>query len=199
MHECLTAFERFMHEPSELPALVRIGLLHAQFEMIHPFLDGNGRVGRLLISLLLHEWNLLPQPLLYLSAYFEEHQAEYYERLLGVSTSGAWGGWLSFFLTGVAEQADDVIARIARLTSLREGYRERLQSGRGSALLLRLVDHLFGYPAVRISTVQQVLGITYRSAALDVSKLEAAQILREVTGRSRNRLYMAEEILRVVQ
>ena len=120
MHKNLDNLEKFLHNPSDLPPLIRLGLVHYQFESIHPFLDGNGRIGRLLIILLLCEWNLLHQPLIYLSAYFEANQQEYYDRLLAVSQIGDWEGWLNFFLEGVRIQSQDTIARIQRLENLLE-------------------------------------------------------------------------------
>src|SRR3989442_5244908 len=148
MHACLDALERYLQEPSDTPPLLRIALVHYQFEAIHPFLDGNGRVGRLLVSLLLLEWGLLPKPLLYLSAYFEAHRSDYYERFLAVSTCGDWHSWARFFLEGVTRESADVIVRAKRLQALREQYLARLQVTRASALLLKLVDHLFAQPAI---------------------------------------------------
>jgi Fic family protein len=195
MHACLDALERYLHEPSDIPPLLRVALVHYQFEAIHPFLDGNGRVGRLLVSLLLLEWGLLPKPFLYLSAYFEANRSEYYERLLAVSTAGDWHGWTKFFLAGVTSESADVIERARRLQTLREQYHARLQVTRASALLLKLVDHLFAQPAIRIAMAEEVLGITFRSASLNVQKLVDAGILQEITGRERNRVFLAHEIL----
>ncbi len=120
MNEALQAFERFIHEPSRLPPLIRLALIHYQFEVIHPFRDGNGRLGRLLITLLLCMEAILPTPLLYLSAYLERNRQEYYHRLLRVSQAGEWDEWLIFFLRGVAEQAMDAVERSDRLRALRE-------------------------------------------------------------------------------
>jgi Fic family protein len=195
MHACLDALERYLHEPSDIPPLLRVALIHYQFEAIHPFLDGNGRVGRLLISLLLIEWGLLPKPLLYLSAYFEANRSDYYDRLLSVSRAGDWLGWARFFLTGVATESADVVDRARRLQALREEYHRRLQVTRASALLLKLVDHLFAQPAIRIAMAQEVLGVTFRAASLNVGKLVDAGILQEITGRERNRVFVAHEIL----
>ncbi|MFN8234120.1 MAG: Fic family protein [Actinomycetota bacterium] len=195
MHACLDAFERYLHESSDIPPLLRVALIHYQFEAIHPFLDGNGRVGRLLISLLLIEWGLLPKPLLYLSAYFEANRSEYYDRLLAVSRAGDWLGWARFFLNGVADGSADVIDRARRLQALREEYHRRLQVTRASALLLKLVDHLFAQPAIRIAMAEEVLGVTFRAASLNVGKLVDAGILQEITGRERNRVFVAHEIL----
>jgi Fic family protein len=198
MNECLDAFEKYLHASSETPPLIRLAMIHYQFEAIHPFLDGNGRIGRLLISLLLHEWGLLPQPLLYLSAFFERRRTEYYDKLLAVSQHGDWTAWLLFFLEGVAEQAGDATTRAVRLVALRERYRGILQRVRASALPLRLVDYLFDRPAITVSQAEHLLGVTWRAASLIVDKLVEAGVLREVTGRERNRIFVAEEILALV-
>jgi Fic family protein len=195
MNACLNDLEAYLHSAAPLPPLARIAAVHYQFEAIHPFLDGNGRVGRLLISLLLQEWELLPKPLLYLSAYFEARRNEYYERLLAVSTKGDWTGWLRFFLEGVSTESRDVIDRARRLIDLREDYHGRLQVTRASALLIKLVDHLFERPAIRINMAQEHLGVTFRAAAQNVQKLVDARILHEATGRDRNRIFVASEIL----
>lgn len=195
MKECLNDLEAYLHSAAPLPPLARIAAVHYQFEAIHPFLDGNGRVGRLLISLLFQEWELLPKPLLYLSAYFESRRNEYYERILAVSTKGDWAGWLRFFLEGVSTESRDVIDRARRLIDLREDYHGRLQVTRASALLIKLVDHLFERPAIRISMAQEHLGVTFRAAAQNVQKLVDARILHEATGRDRNRIFVASEIL----
>ncbi len=195
---CLDAFEKYLHAPVDLPPLIRLGIIHYQFEAIHPFLDGNGRVGRLLLSLLLHEWRLLPQPLLYLSAYFEQHRSDYYDLLLDVSLRGDWSPWLTFFLKGVAQQSADAVARARRLFRLRERFHATLHANRSSALPLRLIDRLFEQPALSIAQAQKYLGVTRRAAALNVEKLIRAGILREATGRSRNRIFVADEILALV-
>jgi Fic family protein len=198
MQQTLADFETFLHAESDLPPLVRLGLVHYQFEAIHPFLDGNGRVGRLLISILLGAWNLMPQPLLYLSAYFEAHQQGYYDQLLAVSQRGAWNEWLIFFLDGVAVQSRDAVQRIQRLQDLRERYRQRVQATRAAARLLQVVDLLFANPLITVSTVQSALKVQFPVAQRYVNQLVTARVLREITGRARNRVYRAEEILRVI-
>ncbi|MBC8448695.1 MAG: Fic family protein [Chloroflexi bacterium] len=199
MRETLAAFEEFLHAPPSLPPLVRLGLIHYQFEVIHPFLDGNGRVGRLLITLLLCAWDLLPQPLLYLSAYFEAHRQGYYDHLLAVSQRGAWEAWLQFFLRGVAEQSSDAMLRAGRLQTLRQQYRERFQGTRATARLLNVVDLLFVRPILGISHVAESLGVSYQSASRYVEALQAAGLLREISGRARNRMYRADEVLRAIE
>ncbi len=184
---------------SNLPPLVRLGLVHYQFEAIHPFLDGNGRVGRLLISLLLCVWELMPQPLLHVSAYFEANRQTYYDRLLDVSQRSEWNEWLVFFLNGVAAQSGDAVRRIQRLQELRERYRERVQATRAAARLLQAVDLLFMHPLITVSQVQTGLKIQFPVAQRYVDQLVTAGILREVTGRARNRVYRADEILEVIE
>lgn len=150
MQETLDAFEKYLHSKNDDPPLVRLAFIHYQFEAIHPFLDGNGRIGRLLISLLLVNWNLLPLPLLYLSAFFEKYRNEYYELLMKVSENGAWHEWMIFFLRGVEEQAQDAIVRAKRLHDLQIEWKERLSKARASALVLRLADSLFVSPLIRV-------------------------------------------------
>jgi Fic family protein len=195
MNAALHDLEVYLHSDDPMPSLIRIALVHYQFEAIHPFVDGNGRIGRLLVSLLVQEWGLLPSPMLYLSAFFESRRDEYYEHLLSVSTRGTWEAWIRFFLAGVSSQSRDVIDRARRLTELREDYHRRLQVTRASALLLALVDHLFERPAINISAAKDLLDVTFRAASQNVQRLVAAGILQEMTGRERNRIYVASEIL----
>jgi len=199
MQDALDAFEKFLHAPSPLPPLVRLALLHQHFEAIHPFLDGNGRVGRLLITLLLCEWQLLGEPVLYLSAFFERRRPEYYAHLLAVNQHGRWQDWILYFLDGVRTEADDAIRRSRRLLGLRQTYRGRLESGRAPGLSLRLVDNLFAVPATSVPHAAKLLGVTQRSAQLTVGKLAQAGILEEVTGRKRDRVFVAREILRTLE
>jgi len=199
MHQALDAFERFVYADSDLPPLVRLGLIHYQFEAIHPFLDGNGRVGRLLLTLLLCAWELLPEPLLYLSAYFEAHRRAYYERLLAVSQEGAWEAWLGFFLQGVTEQSMDALVRAGRLQDLRERYREQFQVERAAARLLQVVDLLFVQPLTTITQVAGALEVSFASASQYVLQLEGAGVLREITGQARNRVYRADEVLAAIE
>jgi Fic family protein len=199
MDRALDGFEKYLHAPSEMPALIRLALIHYQFESIHPFLDGNGRVGRLLVTLLLCAEKLLPQPLLYLSAYFERYRDDYYHHLLAVSQKGAWEQWIRYFLKAVAIQSADAIQRIDQLLSLRQSYRTSLQQARASALLLQLVDELFSYPAITNPAVSERMKITPRSSQLNIDKLVQKGILREATGRQRNRVYVATEIVDIIE
>jgi Fic family protein len=195
----LDAFEKYLHSKDEIPFLVKLALIHYQFEAIHPFEDGNGRIGRLLIPLLLCDHGFLKQPLLYLSSYFERNHDAYADLLLRVSQEGAWIDWVAFFLRGVAEESRDAIRRAKSLSDLREKYRERIQTARSSALLLKLVDRLFESPVVTVSFARSFLKITYPSAQKNIMKLVGAGVLKEDTVRKRNRIFWAPEILQTIQ
>lgn len=194
----LGELEKFWHAPSPLPLLVRLAMIHYQFEAIHPFLDGNGRIGRLLLTLLLVSENVLPQPMLYLSAFFERNRDEYYRHLLAVSQDGQWAEWISFFLRGVAEQSRDAVQRSEKLLDLWNRYRKQLQTTRSSASALKLVDDLFRRPYLTVSSAASVLGVTFRAASLNVAKLVRAGILKELPGRKYGRIFRAREILEVL-
>jgi Fic family protein len=200
MHDCLSDLERFINQDSELPPLLRIGLIHYQFEAIHPFLDGNGRIGRLLITFLLVAWGLLSQPLLYLSSFIEANRQEYYDRLLAVSQKGEWEAWLLFFLEGVHSQSIDASRRIARLQELRHKYHEMVAGDRSRKELARMVDYLISSPITSITQAQENLDMgSYTTIQRYIEKLAALGILREITGQRRNRIYRAGEILRVLE
>lgn len=195
----LDSLEKYLHLTSDFPPLIRLSFIHYQFEAIHPLLDGNGRIGRLLITLLLCAQDLLPQPLLYLSAFFERHRNEYYERLLDISRNGRWKEWVLFFLRGISSQSRDAIRRSDLLLNLWQKYRSDLQAARASALLLQLVDQLFAFPAISNNIAAQKLSVTPRSAQLNIEKLVRAGILREATGKQRKRVYVAPEIISIVE
>lgn len=195
---CLGELETFMHEGDDtLPHLVRLALVHYQFETIHPFRDGNGRVGRLLIPLLLCTYERIEQPTLYLSAHFERHRTQYTDLLLRVSQTGDYLTWVRFFLEAVEGSAVESITRAEALLTLRERYHRQLQSTRSSALLLRMVDSLFERPSTSISIAGEVMQVTPAAAAANVRKLVEAKILVEVTGRKRDQRFVAPEILEV--
>lgn len=201
MRQALEDLERYLNEepsPGSLPLLVKVALVHYQFEAIHPFRDGNGRVGRLLIALSLVACGLIRDPLLYMSAYFERRRGEYGDRMLAVSTSADWDGWIRFFLAGVAESARDGLRQTVGLLELRDRYQAQFQAARSSALLLKLVDHLFHRPSVTIADVVRVLGVTFPSASASVRKLVAAGVLEEATGRKRDQVFVATEIVRFI-
>ncbi len=198
MQQALDELERYLYREDVYPPLVRLALIHYQFEAIHPFLDGNGRIGRLLISLLLVNWNLLPLPLLYLSAYFERHRNDYYGLLLAVSERGAWREWVMFFLRGVADQARDAVTRSKRLQDLQLEWRARLQRARVSALALRLADSLFDAPVLTIPRAQRLLEVTYRTAQRNIEKLVEVDILQPLSESAYGRTFVSTEILRTV-
>ena len=200
MHNCLSDLERFIHADSELPLLLMIGMIHYQFEAIHPFLDGNGRVGRLMVTFLLVAWGLLSQPLLYLSNFIEINRQEYYYRLLAVSQKGEWEAWLLYFLDGVRSQAEDASQRIAHLEELRSMYRKQFEKDRSRKALEILVDYFIGSPITSISQAQESLNIgSFNMIQRNIEKLEKLGIVREVTGNKRNRIYHAGEILKILE
>jgi len=196
----LDHWEKFAqrHDPG-FPPLVQCGLLHYQFEAIHPFVDGNGRVGRLLIILFLCERGLLPQPLLYLSAFFEKNRDEYYDRLLAISQRGDWDGWLLFFLRGVATQSQEAVALSERILTLHQKYRLDLQTKRAPATTLALLDEVFVNPYLTIPRASTKLKVSYPTAQGAINRLVHAGVLKEVTARRRNRIYCAVELLQIVQ
>jgi Fic family protein len=177
--DLLKDIEAFLNERIDIPPLVQIALAHYQFEAVHPYLDGNGRVGRLLITLFLCAKGVLPTPLLYLSAFFERHRARYYDLLLAVSEQGTWNEWLEFFLRGVAEQATDALKRSRRVRNINEQYRDRLQRSRASANALRAVDVLFESPLVTAALIAERLGVSDAGARGIIARLIKAGILRE--------------------
>jgi len=194
MNLAINELETYINSSESLPTLVRIALIHYQFEAIHPFEDGNGRIGRLLITLLLANYGLLGQPLLYLSAAFERKREDYYNLLLAVSQRGAWEEWISYFLDASITEAQDAVSRARELLDLREDWRRTVQAEGFAASVLLLVDSLFQTPIISIPQAKNLLGMTYRSAQLNVNKLVDKGYLTEVTGRQRNRLYLAKPI-----
>lgn len=199
MHELLNDLEKYIHRPHDYPPLVRLAIIHQQFETIHPFVDGNGRTGRLLMSLLLVHWNMLLLPLLYLSAFFEKHRQEYYGLLLAVSEEGAWRDWIMFFLRGVAEQATDAITRAKKLQDLRDGWRDKLMQNASSTKLLVLADSLFESPIITMREAQSLLDVTHRTAQLSIDKLVEQGILQLFYKSRKGRLYAAKEIMDAVE
>jgi len=196
MTEALGAWERFLHERELMPDLVQCALMHEQFEAIHPFLDGNGRVGRLLITLFLIERGRLTQPLLYLSEYIERHRQDYYELLQRVRTHGDWPGWIMFFLAGVADTATKAVAQAGRLMDLREEYRARLRT---TPRAVELLDELFTNPYITVARAASALGVSNPTARQVVAALENARMLEEVSGRAWGKLYLARPIMRVIE
>jgi Fic family protein len=193
----LTALENFIHYDDTLPLLIKIGLVHAQFETIHPFLDGNGRVGRLLITFLLCERGVLFKPVLYLSYYFKRHRAAYYERLQAVRDSGDWEGWLAFFLRGVAEVSAQAAETARRILALREAHRALITEhfGQTAGNGHRVLEYLYERPIVSVNQVKELIGTAYPAANTLVGKMEERGILREFTGQSRNRRFRYEDYI----
>ncbi len=189
--DLLGDMERFVHErPPTLPPLVRIALIHAQFETIHPFLDGNGRIGRLLVAALLEHWRLLPEPLLYLSAYLKQHQTEYYRRLSGIRAEGDWEGWVVFFLEGVTHAASEAEQSILAIASLVTADRRRLlDSPKSGPAAYRLFEMLPMMPRFNIERARRVLDTTFPTASAAVKLLADLGIVKELTGQKKNRAY----------
>lgn len=189
--ELLGALEHFIHQPHpELPPLVNIALVHAQFETIHPFLDGNGRIGRLLIAALLQAWGLLQEPLMYLSGYLKQHQGEYYRRLSAIRSHGDWEAWVQFFLEGVASAASQAEGNIIQTASLIAADRKHLlQQPKASPLSYRLFELLPMMPRFTAEHVRQQLQTTFPTASAAIRSLQDAGIVTELTGQKKNRIY----------
>jgi len=195
--DCLGEFEKFLHDRS-LPPLIHIALCHYQFEAIHPFLDGNGRVGRLLIMLLLVEQNMLPSPLLYLSAFFEATRDEYYKQLYNVSMKGTWQEWLIYFLNGVAVQSEDVLSRVERINELIDQWKIDVASA-GSSVQVDIIQLLAVNPYLTINKIAEDLNIAYSTAQRGVQKLESAGIVKKTNDNKRDKVYCASAILKILE
>ena len=195
--DCLGDFESFLHD-RQLPPLIHIALCHYQFEAIHPFLDGNGRVGRLLISFLLMEHKVLSAPFLYLSAFFEATRADYYRELFNVSSQGTWNDWLIYFLNGVAIQSEDVLSRAERINDLVMNWKLQIADS-ASQISIKIVGRFAVNPFLTISKIAQELGVAYNTVKRGVDKLEAKGIIQQVSGDARNKVYCATEILAILE
>jgi Fic family protein len=189
MRMALGDLERFMHDSGGLDPLIVAALAHAQFETIHPFVDGNGRIGRLLITFLLCHENVLQKPVLYLSHYLKQHRATYYDRLMAIRLAGDWEGWLRFFLTGVAEVAREAEQTALHIVQLREDMRKRVQAARMSVTAIRLLDYLFQRPIINVKTALDYLDVSYVTANGLLKELSDLGVLSEITGGSRNRVF----------
>lgn len=198
--DCLGPFEHFLHdEPEPVPSLIKAALAHVQFETIHPFLDGNGRLGRMLITLLLCHDKVLQEPSLYLSLYFKIHRADYYDHLQRVRTEGDWEGWLRFFLIGVTQTATEATDAAQKLWNLFDEDRRRIQQqGKISATALRVYDLLQQRPIISITAACKALELTHPAVNKSLRKLEEMGIVREITGRQRNRLYLYEAYMAIL-
>lgn len=192
----LSELELYIHaEDPDHPPLIRLAFIHYQFEAIHPFLDGNGRIGRLLLSLLVVSWKLLPHPLLYLSAWLERHRQRYYDLLLGVSREEAWRQWVLFFLRGVASQARQASQEVQRLQTLQVEWREVLTSPGASSLTPQLMESLFSNPVLTIPRAKEILGVSYPTAQNHVERLQEAGIVQQIEGVTHPKVYVARKIL----
>ena len=199
MLDALDQLEKFLHADTDLPPLAELALIHYQFEAIHPFLDGNGRIGRLLITLFLCQQGILTKPLLYLSAFFERHRQEYYELLLGISQRGAWRRWIEFFLQAVVEQSNDAVRRARRLLGLHQSYYQTSLEKRLPPTAGQLIELIFMRPVINVRVVREFLRVTFPAAQKAINALEKEGILTEITGGKRNKTYTAEEILKILE
>ena len=197
---CMAQLERFLHaEDDGISTIVRAGLAHAQFESIHPFLDGNGRVGRLLIAFVLHQSGVLRQPLLYLSLYFKQHRARYYDLLADLRHSGDWEAWLAFFVEGVRATAEDGVETARRLSQVFEDDREKIQTrGRRAGSALRAHEVLMRSPVLSIRRVHERTGLSWPTAAAAIDLLSELGITHEMTGDRRNRLFAYDEYIAIL-
>jgi len=193
----LSGWERFLHDDS-LPPLVQAALMHYQFEAIHPFLDGNGRVGRLLIIILLCQRGVLPLPLLYLSAFFEATRRDYYGRIRAVTEHGEWEPWLQYFFNGVARQAEDAVSRAERINALLETWRKKSAADM-SGVPTRLLDLIGSNPYVTPRNAEKKLGVAYNTAMDAIRRLERRGILQKVGDSRRDRVFCAKAILDILE
>jgi Fic family protein len=182
-----------------LPPLIHAALAHYQFEAIHPFLDGNGRVGRLLITVELCERNVLPAPFLYLSAFFDATRADYYGGLRGITESGDWAGWLQYFLNGVARQAEDALSRAERTNTLLERWRHKLASDAHAKVAFQMVDMLGANSFLTPRGAQQRIGLAYNTVMRATGQLEKRGIVTEVSVAKRDRVYCAKKLLQIFE
>jgi Fic family protein len=193
----LAAWEKFFHD-SELPPLVTIALAHYQFEATHPFLDGNGRVGRLLVALFLIERKILPAPLLYLSAFFEASRRDYYEGLRAVSERGAWQDWLEYFLQGIARMSEDAVSRATRINDLLAQWRRKL-AGESTNTPLRVIELLAANPFITTTGAAHQLKLAFTTAQREIERLERNDIVQQTTDAKRSRVYCARALLEILE
>jgi Fic family protein len=200
VQECMAALERFLHgQPERMPTLLKAALAHVQFETIHPFLDGNGRVGRLLITLVLVAEGVLQEPLLYLSLYFKQHRRTYYDLLQRVRTDGDWEAWVSFFVRGVKETADGAVLTAQKLARLFKDDRERIRSiGRVAGSALRVHQVFQEHPIQTVQTATQRTGLTVPTVTAVMKVLEREGVVRELTGRQRGRVFGYDKYLKIL-
>ena len=199
--QALGDLEKFLHQDDDMPLLIKIGLAHVQFETIHPFLDGNGRIGRLLITFLLCERGGLQKPVLYLSYYFKRHRQAYYDHLQAVRDAGDWEGWLAFFLRGIAEVSAQAAETARRILELRERHRTLITEhlGRAAGNGHRVLEHLYKHPIISVKEVKSVTGTSNPAANQLVQKLVERGIINEITGQKRNRRFRYEAYIRLFE
>lgn len=200
VESCMAALEKFINQPADAtPVLIKAALAHVQFETIHPFLDGNGRLGRLLIALLLHQGGLLTQPLLYLSLYFKQHRSVYYELLDKVRIQGDWEAWIDFFLEGVAETAQSAVQTAQRLVALFQQDNQRIQAtGRGAANAQRVLHALRSHPVATLKWLSAESGMSFPTVGKVMQTLTQLGIARELTGQRRNRIFVYDAYLNIL-
>ncbi len=201
MEQGLDDLEKYMHRPQtdeSLPLLIDLALVHYQFETLHPFRDGSGRIGRLMVPLILSQHGRLATPLLFVSGYLEQHKRRYMDLLLKVSKEGAWLEWIEFFLDAVRASAVDGATRAKRLLALRQEYVSKVQSARSSALLVKLIDELFHRPSITFGEAAKLLDVTPAAANANVRKLQEAGVLTEITGQARNMIFAAQGIFELM-
>jgi Fic family protein len=200
MHQGLDSLEKFLHDTTPFPYLVRTGIAHAYFETIHPFFDGNGRLGRLLITFMLCEEKILRRPLLYLSVFLKKNRTEYYDRLQAVRDSGQWEEWLTFFLRGVAEVAEEATATARKIVQLREQHRKIVQDrmGRGTSRALSLLESLYRQPVVSLSQISEVCKLTFQGASNLAEHFCSLDILKQSTEQRRHRLFAYARYLAIL-
>ena len=194
----MARFEDYLHAEDHYPTLIRLALIHYQFEAIHPFRDGNGRIGRLLIHLLLKEWGILSRPVLYLSRYFEKHKNAYCESLFNVSARGEWREWLLFFLEAVKAEAADTVKRIVTLQDLRIEWRQRISGRRVSALAVKLADRLIENPIISYKKAAEILSEDYKTAHYWVNKLVEFGIIKELRPRAYRKVFICEPVFETI-
>lgn len=198
--ELLDQLERYIHAEDELPPLIRTAVIHAQFETIHPYLDGNGRIGRLLIMLLLDHWKLLASPILYLSLYFKRFRSEYYRLLTEVRTRGNWEGWVEFFMDGTVEVAGETVDAARQLFQLIEQDRQKVLNGESASVsALRLFQQLPSHPILSLATACDLLNASKPTAGKAIELLRQHHILKEVTGRKKGRIYAYDRYLQTLK
>lgn len=199
MHEALSSWEKYLNSEPEEPVLIQAAVMHYQFEAIHPFIDGNGRIGRALITVFLCKTGALSQPLLYLSEFFEKNRDAYYDRLLGVSREGKWKEWIEFFLRGVIQMSESALDNAKKIFSLHEKYSGLLNMDKKTPEIAhRILDEIFVSPIVSISSLSKKWDLAYTSVKHGIKSLERLNVVKEISGKSRNRLYASDELLGII-